>query len=548
MKTFTCLTLALILFGSYQLGSGQTLDEFIKTAAIQNQAGKPDQAAAIMEQAIQQFPDNATAYAYLGLYRGIQAGTTQNYAEAGQLVQSAYEKLNKAVELDPNNPLARLNRGILSINVPPFFGKLDEGIHDLETLLHLEQQSPGKLEQGVLLTGLQFLAQGYEKKGDPQRAISAWQQVFKLAPQSELAQTAENHITSLKTPQSPQPQEKYSASDARALQQQADQTPNDPALLIKLVKAYYDNGNFEQADLVLRKAITLDSTHVEAYKWLILTTEQLANKGYDERIYNDTDLRTRLAFEISNLAEQAVAIAPNDPELRLMREQINVSLPFFVGKQDMGMEDLNWIINSNAPKETKAKALYWLGYGYQKKATTQWIKVITDYRNTEASRQAFASMRPAVQHLDIQKYQRPFVAIDFVLGFRDELAPQSAIWIEDKAGNFIKTVYVSGFSGHVREKQANLTDWARISKFRDCDAVTGASIDAGHHIFVWDLKDYQGKPVQAGEFVVKIEVAYWPSMQYQSTRANFPIGAKNAKIMIEEGDLVPYLMVEYFAR
>jgi len=121
------------------------------------------------------------------------------------------------------------------------------------------------------------------------------------------------------------------------------------------------------------------------------------------------------------------------------------------------------------------------------------------------------------------------------------------MWIEDKSGNFVKTVYVSGFSGYAKEKQANLSDWAKASKFQDTDAVTAASIDVGHHIYVWDLKDYQGKQVKAGEYVVKVEVAYWPSMEYQSTKANFTIGKKDTRVVVEEGNLVPYLMVKYYS-
>ncbi len=548
MRTVIRLILALILVCGYRPGLSQTLDEFIKQATIQHQAGKPDQAATLMEQALQRFPDNATVYAYLGLYRGIQAGTTQNYAEASELIQVAYQKLNRAVELEPNNPIARLNRGILSVNVPTFFGKLDEGIQDLETLLHIEQQSPGKLDPKMLLTTFQLLGQGYEKKGDWKQAISAWQQVIKLAPQSELAKTAADRLASLSTTPTPPTATTQPTGESNSLQQPANQTSGNPSLLVKSAAAMLEAGKLEQADRLLREAIRLDSTNVEAFKYLIRTTERMADQGYDDRIYHDTDFRTRLAFEVSHLAEKAVAIAPNDPELRLMRGEINVMMPFFVGKQDQGMEDLNWVIQSNAPNEMKAEARYWLGYGYQRKAITQWIKVVSDYKNSEASHLALASMRPSVQHLDAQKHPRPFVAIGFVLGFRDELAPQSAIWIEDKAGNFIKTIYVSGFSGHAKEKQANLTDWARVSKFRDCDAVTGASIDAGHYIYTWDLKDYQGQSVKAGEYVVKIEVAYWPSMQYQSSSAHIPIGARGAKVVIQEGDLVPYLSVEYFAR
>ncbi|HEX9971103.1 MAG TPA: DUF2271 domain-containing protein [bacterium] len=541
--------LAFVLLFSNQISFSQTIDEYVKKAEGFNQAGDLEQAATVMEEAIQKYPDNSTAFSYLGLYRGMQAGRTQNFMEAGRFVEISYDKLNKAVALDPNNAIARFHRGLMSVSVPPFMGKLDEGIQDLELLIKIHEKTPDKFTSGTIASAYNFLAQGYQKKEDGQKAIAAWKKVIELAPNSDLSKNAEKSIATLMQPkaQEPIPQEKYSASDAQALKQKADKSPDDPALLVKLGKAFYDTRDFEKADPVLRKAIRLDSANVEAYKLLIRTTEQLATKGYDERIYTDTDTRSKLAFEITNLAEKAVAIAPNDPELRVMRGSIGVMMPFFVGKLDKAMEDLTWVAKSDAPKDIKAEALYWLGYAYQKKATTQWIKVITDYKNTEASHLAFESMKPAIQQFDPQKHQRPFLEIDFVLGFRDELAPQSAVWIEDKNGNFVKTVYVSGFSGHAKEKQANLTDWAKASKFRDTDAVTAASIDVGHHIYVWDLKDHQGKQVKAGEYVVKVEVAFWPSMEYQSTKANFTIGKKDSKVVVEEGNLIPYVMVKYYS-
>ena len=96
------------------------------------------------------------------------------------------------------------------------------------------------------------------------------------------------------------------------------------------------------------------------------------------------------------------------------------------------------------------------------------------------------------------------------------MPPQTAVWIENKDGNFVKTVYVSGFSGFAKEKQANLSDWADASDFSGADAVTAASIDVGHYIYVWDLKDCEGNQVKAGDLVLRVEVAYWPSLEYQS--------------------------------
>jgi len=74
----------------------------------------------------------------------------------------------------------------------------------------------------------------------------------------------------------------------------------------------------------------------------------------------------------------------------------------------------------------------------------------------------------------------------------------------------------------------------------------GASINVGHHIYVWDLKDSLGRRVKAGEYVVKVEVAYWPSMQYQLVSAAVTLEEKGDQIIVEQGKFVPYLKVNYF--
>ena len=138
--------------------------------------------------------------------------------------------------------------------------------------------------------------------------------------------------------------------------------------------------------------------------------------------------------------------------------------------------------------------------------------------------------------------------IDFVLGFRDELAPQTAVWVETENGEFVKTVYVSGFSGFAKEKQVNLPMWRNSSQFIDVDGVTGASIDVGQHIYIWDLHDFSGKKLKSGNYIVKVEVAYWPSMQYQLATAKIKLTKKKAHVLVEEGNLIPWLGVKYYPK
>ena len=322
--------------------------------------------------------------------------------------------------------------------------------------------------------------------------------------------------------------------------------PDNSALLVELGKTHFEAKQYEEAKKALKEAIKIDESNAEAYKWLVLTLREIFAKGYDEKIYENADYLRNLAFEAYRALDKAVSLAPEDGEIRLLRGIAGVEMPFFVQKLDQGIDDLNRVLRSDVSDSTKAEALHWLGKAYQKKAMSYWIKVVSQNPNSKESKAIFDRMRPAVKRFDLSQYQPPVLAIDFILGFRDELEPQTAVWIEDKDGNFVKTIYVSGFSGHAKEREVRLPKWANSSKFVDVDTVTGASINVGHHIYVWDLKDSLGRRVTAGEYVVKVEVAYWPSMQYQLVSAAVNLEEKGDQIIVEQGKFVPYLKVNYF--
>jgi len=549
MKSLVVCLVGLIIL-SASAGQSQAIDEYIKKAEDFQKSGELGQAVEVIESAIKKYPDSSTAHSYLGLYLGMQAGESKDYMEAGRLIGLSYEMLDKAVSLEPQNPIALFHRGLMGVNVPEFLGKLEGGIRDLESVIKMYEQSPDKVSEERTVSAYDLLAQGYLKKKEKEKAKLTWEKVIELAPGTSLAENAEKNIEQLSPVKEPKPtkEEKPDPMIITELKQKAEKEPDNPVILLDLGKAYLDAQNFEDAEKVLKKIIhQLDESNVEAYKLLVSALGGIAEKGYDERIYEDTDFRTNIAFEVTQALDKAVALAPEDIELRLSRGTIGAQMPFFVNKLDQAIDDLNWVAKSNAADSTKAEALYWLGAAYQKKAMSYWIKVVSDYSYSESSQNVFESMRPAIKHLDLSKYQAPILAIDFILGFRDELPPQTAVWIENKDGGFVKTLYVSGFSGYAKEKQVNLPEWSESSKFADTDAVTGASIDLGHHIYVWDLKDNAGKKVNPAEYIIKVEVAYWPSMQYQIASATVKIGEKKEQVVVEEGNLIPYLEVKYYS-
>jgi tetratricopeptide (TPR) repeat protein len=330
------------------------------------------------------------------------------------------------------------------------------------------------------------------------------------------------------------------------LKEKVQREPDNSALLVELGKTHFDAKQYEEAKKVLKEAIKIDESNVEAYKFLALTLREIFAKGYDKKIYENADYLRDLAFEAYEALDKAVSLAPENGEIRLLRGIAGVEMPFFVHKLEQGIDDLNRVLRSDVPDSTKAEALNWLGKAYQKKAMNYWVKGVSKDPNSEESKAIFDRMRPEVKRFDLSHYQPPVLAIDFILGFRDELEPQTAVWIEDKDGNFVKTIYVSGFSGHAKEREVRLPKWANSSKFVDVDAVTGASINLGHHIYVWDLKDSLGRRVKAGKYVVKVEVAYWPSKQYQLVSAAVTLEEKGDRIIVEQGKFIPYLEVNYF--
>lgn len=547
MKSFLkCLFAVVVLLGSGVI-QGQTLDKYIKKANQLDKNGKSDQAIKTMSDAIKKYPNSAQGHSYLGLFTGMQAGKTNDFMEAGRLIMDAYVMLDKAVSLDPNHPIPRFHRGLMGVNIPEFLGKLDQGINDLEILIKISKASPKKVSKDIRLNSYNLLAQGFQKKKEYQKAIVALKKVMKNAPGTDLAKKAEKQIETLSKQKEPQQaiKKKPDSEKISNLKQKTKKEPNQVTNFIELGKAYISEKNYEEARIVLKKAIQLDQKNLPAYKLLAFAIGEIASKGYDKRIYENTNFRTNLAFELSRIADQACAIAPNDIEIRLMRGIVGVEMPFFVGKLKQAIEDLNWIVKSNATDSTKAEALYWLGMAHQKQATTHWKKVVTKYKESGAVQSVFKRLRPPVKHLNLSTYQRPFLVIDFLLGFRDELPPQTAVWIENKDGSFVKSIYVSGFSGFAKEQQINLPKWSKSSQYKDVDAVTGASIDLGHHIYVWDLTDNKGKRVKPGEYIVKVEAHYWPSMEYQMVTSKIELGKKHKRIITEEGNLVPYLELKY---
>jgi tetratricopeptide (TPR) repeat protein len=533
---------ATLLLTALALAAAQAkpLDQYLDEAETYQRSGNLEEAYTLMEEALGEYPDNATVYAYMGLYRGMQAGATQNVMEAGQRSSESFALLDRAVALDSLNATARFYRGLMGVKVPEFLGKLDGAIRDLEWVKIIDAEFYGTVPREMLARTHDLLGDGYAKKGDTQKAEMAWRKAVEIDPGSATAEAAQAKLAGLAA-------EKEAPAPAT--------TPQPPPLSgssgsghssgsIDQARDLIGQGNHAEAEKILRQVIASDTTNAAAYKLLGISLAY-ADRGYDSRIAENTNQRANMAFEAMRFLDRSVALDPTDNEARLIRGAMGVQFPFFVNKLEQGLEDLRLVLDSDATQDMKAQAKYWLGLGYQKKGMSYWTEIVRDDSNAGLVGLALNGMRPAVDHFDPANHPRPVVVIEFLLGFRDELAPQTVVWLEDDKGALVKTVYISGFSGHAKKVQPVLPVYNAETDYADADAVTGASIDVGNHIYVWDLKDSAGKQVAPGTYTVKVEVSHWPTMKYQLVSAAIEIGSGQSTQVVEEGNYIPYFRVQY---
>jgi tetratricopeptide (TPR) repeat protein len=526
---------------------------YISEAQALANGGKLAEAIALLQDGAKAHAESPDILAYLGLYVGQSAGQAQNYVEAGRLTMESFNCLDKAVEVGPENPIGYFYRGIMGVKVPVFLGKLPGGISDLKKVIALHEKAPASVPPEMLVTAYSMLGAGYEAGENPADARTTYETVVKIAPGTEAAKNAQQKLAGL-APAAPKAKPAAFApkaddpADIAALKKRIAAEPANAALELDLARALVNAQRYEEAREVLHDYNDINPSNPEAYALLFQVVGALAGQGYNAKIAEDTNYRTSLAFESMSAAEKMVELAPKNIQYRIARGITGIAMPFFVGKSDQGVSDLEYVLKNTTAPADSALAMYWLGVARERQAMRFWLDVATKFPDTDAARMAMAGMRPVYATFDPSKHEKPIVSIDFVLGFRDQLAPQTAIWVEDASGAHVKTVFVSGFAGNVKGKQVTLPVWAEISKFAGADAVTGASIDVGHYIYTWDCKGLDGKLVKPGTYTVKVEVSHWPSMKYQLAEAVVTIGKKEESVRVEQGDYIPSLVVTYYPK
>ena len=113
---------------------------------------------------------------------------------------------------------------------------------------------------------------------------------------------------------------------------------------------------------------------------------------------------------------------------------------------------------------------------------------------------------------------------------------QYAVWVEDAKGKFIKTLFVTNYTGQggFRIRKDCIPTWVRRSGASnapkaDLDAVSGATPATGTQTYEWDCKDKNGKIVPPGKYIIFVEATLrWKSRVLYI--ANFTLGREKVSV------------------
>ncbi len=503
----------ILLLGLFMLNLtfafGKTAEEYIESARAMENEDIFD-AIEIMEEAVDEYPDNVDVLSVYGLMVSKGSGQT-NFLKAGSMVRKAEKIFAQALEMQENHKNSLLWRGILRVNVPKFFNKLAKGISDLESVA----RRPGLSNDDYLVTSY-YLALGYQKQGNEEKAIDFYKNIIRYGSNSPFYQDSLKQVEDLTSKTG---KEVLSDDDMQA---QVDE--------------YLDQNNYLEAYKILSKATEQDTTNIDLYLKYLNVIQVISQHGYDEKIYEDVAFMTDLAFNVADALSRIVQLMPENENFRLLKADVLSQLPFFVKSLEDARLEAEWVLensknkmNIQTAKDIKERII-----------NRQARKELTDSFLASEDEKEKAKLISQMQFQETKrdKPQGMATKISLTLGFGDYIAPQTAVWIEDLQGNYIASVYVSGFSANIKDKQVHLPKWAKKSEFESSIVqITGASIDSGKHTFYWDNKDKTGNVLTSGDYWVYAEVSHWPHANYSLQKVKVSLGGKSYS-QTSQGDLI----------
>lgn len=145
-----------------------------------------------LERATKIDPKNNEAMARYAVARALQARDKNDKGLAKQVLR----ELDTAVTNEPANPLLKALRGYVEVEVPSDFGRMDQGLADLQAVeAAYKADASIKDKLNLDMAKVYFkLGKAYRAKGNMAEAKRAWEAAIAVDPNAKDAQNAKKQL------------------------------------------------------------------------------------------------------------------------------------------------------------------------------------------------------------------------------------------------------------------------------------------------------------------------------------------------------------------
>jgi len=159
-------------------------------------AGRIDDAIALLEKAVSAEPGNPAALAWLGSAQVRKAGRVPGMEAAGW-IKRGFDALDEAVERFPEAFVVYVVRGTTAGRVPEMFRKTDVAVKDLSTVVAMKERQPQAVPDAVM--GFVYLNLGLAQKkaGRAAEARATWEKGKRLYPAAPEAASIDRELRGL---------------------------------------------------------------------------------------------------------------------------------------------------------------------------------------------------------------------------------------------------------------------------------------------------------------------------------------------------------------
>ncbi len=160
------------------------------------EAGRVNDAIAMLEKAVAADPNDPAALAWLGSAQVRKARDASMFAAAG-LVNKGFQTMDQAVERFPSAFIVYVVRGITATRVPDFFGKIPFAIGDLSAVVAMKEKDPASVPDAAMPAVYLHLGRAFKKNDQTTEARAAWEKGKSVDPAAPETQAIEEELQRL---------------------------------------------------------------------------------------------------------------------------------------------------------------------------------------------------------------------------------------------------------------------------------------------------------------------------------------------------------------